>query len=801
MNNMMCRLGTGRVGEAGQGGEATRAGIMTASTGNVPGRIFMSYRREDTAYPAGWLYDRLSGHFGRSQVFKDIDSIELGDDFVEVISAAVGSCDVLLALIGDRWLTVTGQDGRRRLDNPGDFVRLEIEAALTRNVRVIPILVEGARMPREDELPASLAKLARRNALELSPSRFDADTGRLLKVLGRTVSEAQERARQEAEEEAARRRQQVQQLQQQIRERAGAQDWDAVVAASGELAALDPAAADPGGLASAAREQIIRRQAEEKARQDAEEKARVRNESDSQAPLRGARSAFEKKIKIFISYRHEDIPFAAMALYRELKERFGRENIFFDEGRLLPGMSFLEEIRSHSTGSPGVFIAMIGPEWMPIMTARGRRGDDDYVAKEIGLALRDRWTVIPVLVDDAVLPDPLQLPPAVRALSNCQAARLRQTSLDEDVDELRARLDEIRVGMNDKVGAPVADVPVGRVIGPPDGTDSVRVSAPDILPADGEHYQTLVEEADNLVIFLGTGVNADEREGPFRAGASMLPDDADIAGYLAVMAKLNSGARELAEVAQYASMVRGEPRVFKWVKQLVSVDSEPGPVHKFLARFPKRLEELGLQKHYPMIVTSKLDLALERAFREEGEPFDVALYMAPGTEYAGKFVHLPWDSDPQPIIAPERYTGFPIVTDYGELTRTVIVRTNGAVDDLKLGYPWKSNFVITEDHYIDYLGGRPAEEVVPVQILAKLRQASCLFLGYKIAAWRHRVFLRWIFQSERLSGATHWAVERDPDMLERRFCERTGIALYGSASTDYVRGFDTFLNDHREELS
>jgi hypothetical protein len=196
---------------------------MTESAGKVPGRIFMSYRREDTAYPAGWLYDRLAGHFGRSQVFKDIDSIELGDDFVEVINAAVESCDVLLALIGDRWLTATGQDGQRRLDNPGDFVRLEIEAALTRNVRVIPILVEGARMPGEDELPASLAKLAYRQALELSPSRFAADTRRLLKVLDRTISEAQEQASQRAETEATRHRQQVGQLQ----ERAAAQDWDA----------------------------------------------------------------------------------------------------------------------------------------------------------------------------------------------------------------------------------------------------------------------------------------------------------------------------------------------------------------------------------------------------------------------------------------------------------------------------------------------------------------------------------------------------------------------------------------------
>src|SRR5215208_5049092 len=164
-------------------------GGMGGSTPVVPGRVFMSYRRDDTDFPAGWLYERLISHLGRGQVFKDVDSIELGDDFVEIITSAVGSCDVLLALIGDQWLTIEDEDGRRRLDDPDDFVRLEIEAALTRNVRVIPILVEGARLPRADELPPSLARLVRRQALELSPARFDFDTSRLLKVLDKTLAE------------------------------------------------------------------------------------------------------------------------------------------------------------------------------------------------------------------------------------------------------------------------------------------------------------------------------------------------------------------------------------------------------------------------------------------------------------------------------------------------------------------------------------------------------------------------------------------------------------------------------------
>ena len=143
---------------------------MVESAAPVPGRVFISYRREETAYPAGWLYDRLANQYGGGQVFKDVDSIELGDDFVEVITRAVGFCDVLLALIGDEWLTITDEEGRRRLDDPDDFVRLEIEAALARKVRIIPILVDGARMPTDEELPDSLDRLARRQALELSPA-------------------------------------------------------------------------------------------------------------------------------------------------------------------------------------------------------------------------------------------------------------------------------------------------------------------------------------------------------------------------------------------------------------------------------------------------------------------------------------------------------------------------------------------------------------------------------------------------------------------------------------------------------
>ena len=132
----------------------------------------------------------LVNRLGADRVWRDVDSIQPGDDFVEAITAAVTSCVVLLAVIGDNWLASTDKEGGRRLDNPEDIVRLEIEAALTRNVRVIPVLVGEATMPRSDQLPASLEKLARRQALQLRPAHFKADIGPLLRVLDKALTEA-----------------------------------------------------------------------------------------------------------------------------------------------------------------------------------------------------------------------------------------------------------------------------------------------------------------------------------------------------------------------------------------------------------------------------------------------------------------------------------------------------------------------------------------------------------------------------------------------------------------------------------
>jgi hypothetical protein len=146
--------------------------------------IFINYRRDDSAGQAGRLYDALSQRFGEDHVFMDVDAIDPGEDFAEVVQQKVGSCDVLIALIGRSWVTTTDREGRRRLAKPNDWVRLEIQTALERkDTHVIPALVQGVEMPSADELPEPLRKLSHRRAVELRHRRWGDDAGRLIKYL------------------------------------------------------------------------------------------------------------------------------------------------------------------------------------------------------------------------------------------------------------------------------------------------------------------------------------------------------------------------------------------------------------------------------------------------------------------------------------------------------------------------------------------------------------------------------------------------------------------------------------------
>jgi hypothetical protein len=146
-------------------------------------RIFISYRREDSRGYAGRLQGDLSRRYTSEAVFRDVE-IPPGVDFAEHIRGLVDTCNVLLVIIGPSWLEARDREGRRRLDNPEDWVRIEIERALARQgVEVIPVLVDGAKLPPREELPEALLGLRRRNAFDLSDSRWDYDVEQLGKHL------------------------------------------------------------------------------------------------------------------------------------------------------------------------------------------------------------------------------------------------------------------------------------------------------------------------------------------------------------------------------------------------------------------------------------------------------------------------------------------------------------------------------------------------------------------------------------------------------------------------------------------
>lgn len=150
-------------------------------------KIFVSYRRQDASGEAGRLVDHLREVYGEESVFLDVETLEAGLDFVQAIDKALNSCKVLIAMIGPHWINVKDAEGNSRLFHEGDFIRIEIAAALKRNIRVIPVLVNGAVMPTPEQLPEDLQALTRRHAQELSSSRWKYDCDQLVAVLDKII--------------------------------------------------------------------------------------------------------------------------------------------------------------------------------------------------------------------------------------------------------------------------------------------------------------------------------------------------------------------------------------------------------------------------------------------------------------------------------------------------------------------------------------------------------------------------------------------------------------------------------------
>jgi len=173
------------VGDRGAGADWDFVSLATRMLGrrNRQPRIFICYRRDESAGHAGRLREHLGSHFGPANVFLAPESIQPGENYVQVLQRTLGSCEALVAVIGTRWLTAADRDGQPRLFQAEDWVRLEIVAALARNVAVFPLLVGDARMPEARDLPADLAPLAERHAWAVSDAAFSQGVRRLIEAL------------------------------------------------------------------------------------------------------------------------------------------------------------------------------------------------------------------------------------------------------------------------------------------------------------------------------------------------------------------------------------------------------------------------------------------------------------------------------------------------------------------------------------------------------------------------------------------------------------------------------------------
>jgi DNA-binding SARP family transcriptional activator len=250
----------------------------------------------------------------------------------------------------------------------------------------------------------------------------------------------------------------------------------------------------------------------------------------------------------------------------------------------------------------------------------------------------------------------------------------------------------------------------------------------------------------------------------------------DLAAHLLrAFAVPNDRPVDLTRISQYVATMQGSGPLYDELHTLFEAAVEPGPLHRFLARLPARLRELGVP--HQLIVSTNYDLALERAFEEAGEELDVVAYVATGP-HRGRFWHRPPGEAPRPIDVPNTYA-----TELSLERRTILLKLHGAVDPLP-EREWES-FVITEDDYIDYLGRSELTTVVPVSLAAKLRRSHFLFLGYEMADWNLRLILSRIW-GDRPVGYRSWAVQQAPSLLAQAFWRRYDVAALDVDPEAYI---------------
>ncbi len=289
-----------------------------------------------------------------------------------------------------------------------------------------------------------------------------------------------------------------------------------------------------------------------------------------------------------------------------------------------------------------------------------------------------------------------------------------------------------------------------------------------------------------VIPFLGAGANLCDRppDATWQEGGDYLPSGAELSRHLAARNEYpGADNRDLVRVAQYVDLITGgEAELFSQLRAVFDGTYAPNRLHHFLASLPGRQRASAGEGVYQLIVTTNYDDCLESAFAAAGEPVDVVYYAAEHGD-RGRFVHLDPAGERRPI---------PKHTDYRRLDleqRPVILKIHGDFDAADAA---ADNYVITEDHYIDYLAHGNLSKLIPAYLMARMRNSHFLFLGYGMRDWNLRVILHHIW-SQQVRKMGSWAVEREPDPIDEEFWRRHNVRTVQARLEDWVDAMNEAL--------
>jgi hypothetical protein len=278
----------------------------------------------------------------------------------------------------------------------------------------------------------------------------------------------------------------------------------------------------------------------------------------------------------------------------------------------------------------------------------------------------------------------------------------------------------------------------------------------------------------SVVPFLGAGANLCERPADSDWEAGYPPSGAELAAFLAGPYGYPEADLDLLRVSQWVDLVSSPRALVDELHGVFSRDYQPNKLHRFLAELPQRLRDDGHRVCGQLVLTTNYDDVLERAFAERGEPVDVVVYET--RKNAQRFVHLRPDGERVAIDDPARYRDFALED------RSVILKIHGDVD---LVDSERDTFVVTEDHYIDYLAGVSVRSLIPAYLMRRIRESDLLFLGYSMRDWNLRVILRQIWAEQGFSTGG-WSIQLHPSEVDMRFWTRQRIEILDVSLEDWV---------------